>query len=688
MALRGTTAPASGRAPASPPGPLPGWLRAAACAGTAAFAVYALWAIAGLGRGTIDTLVDTWFYNLVVTGSAVACLARAARRDAERGAWLALGVALAGNAVAEILNASGLISGDGPTVADACFLAYYPAAFVGVLLLARARGLKGRTTAWLDGLIAGLAVTAAATALGFDAIFQGVGGHGLRLAVDIAYPVLDLALLGTVVAVIAATGWRPGLGWSLVAASVITNVLADGIYLHQSVVGTYIEGRWVDVLWPLAALLMAAAAWSPVPPRPGEAGRPRTVWLLGLPFLSGLVALGILVADHTGRLYGVTVGLAAATLAAVLVRVAVTVHQNLDMLAASETEARTDALTGLWNRRRLADDVAALLEAPDPDPRILVLFDLDGFKDYNDVFGHPAGDALLQRVAGNLAEATAGLGTAYRMGGDEFCALLADEPGETAERVGLAVRALQLRGEGFSVTASHGAVQVPAETRDPTVALQFADERMYQCKGSSRTSVRRQVRDVLLGVLSERTPEISEHLEGVARLAVATGRELDLLPEQLDEVARAAELHDIGKMAVPDEILAKPGPLDDREWSFIRQHTIVGERILNAAPALRPIGALVRSSHERWDGQGYPDGLSAGEIPLGARIVAACDAYDAMTSDRPYRPALPAAEAEAELRRGAGAQFDPGVVEAVLAALRSGEAPIPAEPAAPRLRPA
>ena len=237
------------------------------------------------------------------------------------------------------------------------------------------------------------------------------------------------------------------------------------------------------------------------------------------------------------------------------------------------------------------------------------------------------------------------------------------------------------------MTASHGAVQAPGETREPTVALQFADERMYQCKGSSRTSVRRQVRDVLLGVLSERTPEISEHLEGVARLAVATGRELDLLPEQLDEVALAAELHDIGKMAVPDEILAKPGPLDDREWSFIRQHTIVGERILNAAPALRPIGALVRSHHERWDGRGYPDGLAADEIPLGARIVAACDAYDAMTSDRPYRPALPAAEAEAELRRGAGAQFDPGVVEAVLAALRSGEPPIPVEPA-PRLRPA
>jgi two-component system, cell cycle response regulator len=129
-------------------------------------------------------------------------------------------------------------------------------------------------------------------------------------------------------------------------------------------------------------------------------------------------------------------------------------------------------------------------------------------------------------------------------------------------------------------------------------------------------------------------------------------------------VARAAELHDVGKMAIPDAILEKTGPLDEAEWSFMRRHTIIGERILLAAPALRSAARLVRSCHERWDGAGYPDELAGDSIPLGARVVAVCDAFHAMTTDRPHRPRRSRAEALMELRRCAGAQFDPAVVEA------------------------
>jgi HD-GYP domain-containing protein (c-di-GMP phosphodiesterase class II) len=142
---------------------------------------------------------------------------------------------------------------------------------------------------------------------------------------------------------------------------------------------------------------------------------------------------------------------------------------------------------------------------------------------------------------------------------------------------------------------------------------------------------------------------------------------MSLLPEELDEMARAAELHDVGKMAIPDEILNKPGPLDRVELGFIRQHTIVGERILAAAPSLSPVARIVRASHERWDGSGYPDGLKGEEIPLPSRIVAACDAYHAMTSDRPYAVAVPQRDALAELRRCAGTHFDPKVVEVLCA---------------------
>jgi two-component system, cell cycle response regulator len=144
--------------------------------------------------------------------------------------------------------------------------------------------------------------------------------------------------------------------------------------------------------------------------------------------------------------------------------------------------------------------------------------------------------------------------------------------------------------------------------------------------------------------------------------------ELGLDPEALDELVRAAELHDVGKIAIPDEILDKSGPLSDDDWGFLRRHTVAGERILGAAAPLGPVAQLVRSSHERWDGSGYPDGLQGAEIPLGARVIAVCDAYDTMVSERHYSSALQAQAALAELRRSAGRQFDPRVVEAFVAA--------------------
>ena len=173
-----------------------------------------------------------------------------------------------------------------------------------------------------------------------------------------------------------------------------------------------------------------------------------------------------------------------------------------------------------------------------------------------------------------------------------------------------AALALSEHGEGFTVTASFGVVQIPSEAESSEAALQLADGRMYAHKDSRRATSRRQARDVLIQVLAEREPELRRHMADVSELAVRTGRELGLEPEELDIVARAAELHDIGKVAVPDDIIHKPGPLDDVEWRIMRQHTLVGERILAAAPALKAVARLVRLSHERWDGAGYPDGLA------------------------------------------------------------------------------
>ena len=281
------------------------------------------------------------------------------------------------------------------------------------------------------------------------------------------------------------------------------------------------------------------------------------------------------------------VTLAAATLVALIARAAVSFKESLQMFADARIEAQTDSLTSLGNRRKLMADLRRELQvASVASPRVLVLFDLDGFKRYNDTYGHPAGDVLLARLGANLGRAIKPYGGAYRIGGDEFCVLVMTGASSAKTIIALAAAALSEQGEGFAIKASHGAVMLPHEARDATLALRIADQRMYAHKENRRSSATRQTRDILLQVLQEREPDLGDHLKGVAQLAMGVGTRLSLLSEELDEVVRAAELHDVGKMAIPDEILHKPGPLTDEEWAFVRQHTIIGERILSAAPAL------------------------------------------------------------------------------------------------------
>jgi two-component system, cell cycle response regulator len=177
---------------------------------------------------------------------------------------------------------------------------------------------------------------------------------------------------------------------------------------------------------------------------------------------------------------------------------------------------------------------------------------------------------------------------------------------------------------------------------------------------------------VLLQVMAEREPELREHLREVPILSRSVGRAMGLCGEELETMVRAAELHDVGKVAVPDAILQKRSSLDSSERAIIERHCEVGERILAASAAMGPVAVLVRSSHERYDGGGYPDGREADQIPVGARIIAVCDAFHAMTSNRPYGRAIDTSEALSELRQNAGSQFDPAVIEAFCAELHSG----------------
>ncbi|MEA2444007.1 MAG: hypothetical protein QOJ12_1299, partial [Thermoleophilales bacterium] len=382
-----------------------------------------------------------------------------------------------------------------------------------------------------------------------------------------------------------------------------------------------------------------------------------------------VTALALLVVHTFAPLHPLALALAVATLAGVIGRLALTFRDNLHLLATSRAEALTDALTGLGNRRRLMIDLERVTKvASAKRPVALMMFDLDGFKRYNDCFGHPAGDALLAKLGSNLAFAIGSHGTTYRLGGDEFCVLLDGDDRLVEELLPEARSALVEHGRAFEIGSSCGVAMIPRDASGALSALKLADHRLYDQKATTqRTSVSRQAGDALLQALREREPDLRTHVDDVAELALAVGRRLGLDSDELFQVARAAELHDVGKVAVPDAILNKEGPLSDVEWSFMRQHTIAGDRILSAAPALEPVAKLVRASHEHYDGNGYPDRLAGDDIPLGARIVAVCDAFHAMTTDRPYRRAVRMTQAIDELRRCAGLQFDPDVVRAFCA---------------------
>jgi diguanylate cyclase (GGDEF)-like protein len=646
---------------------LPGWDRVRWALGAIGLllAACAFHALVKFDAGPLSWLLEKWGYNVVLVGSGLACLARGVKIRAERAAWLTIGVAVVGWALGNVYYTAVLWDMDPipiPSVSDVLWLVYYPVVYVAVAMLLRARIARFHASLWVDGALAALAVAALSAAVVFQSVLHSTGGEPLEVATNLAYPLGDLVLLGMVTGGVALTGWKPGRTWGALAGSFVLFGVSDGIYLWGNATGTWHAGSVFEAGWPAATLLLAWAAWMPprhVRPRPLEGRR-----MLVVPTLFALLGLTLLISDHFHRLNLLAVALAWASLLAVIGRFGMTFFANLTMLAHTREESLTDALTGLGNRRRLIRDLEDVLHPGAGTPSALVLFDLNGFKGYNDVFGHPAGDALLARLGARLGAAVGPDARAYRMGGDEFCVLAPIEEGNPLATLDRGRRALGELGDGFEISAAHGCVLVPDEADDAGTALGIADRRMYAEKATARRSADEQSRDVLLKALEEHHPDLGEHVQDVGVLAAAVAEELGLGGQQLQHVRHAAELHDIGKVAVPSSILDKPGKLDAEEWSFIARHTIIGERILGAAIALRPVATLVRASHEHYDGNGYPDGLRGREIPLGARIVSVCDAYDAMTSDRPYQRSLGHDDALAELRRCSGTQFDPAVVDA------------------------
>jgi two-component system cell cycle response regulator len=622
----------------------------------------AIWAraLTQVGGAPVSDFFGRWMHDAVIVAAALGCLAAATSSGADRLAWgamaIGLGLTFAGDLIYSLqpdLDAVPV-----PSISDPFWLAIYPCAYVAFVSLIRSRIGPTLWATRLDGLAGGLAIASVLACFTVSAAVDGSAGAPLlERATNLAYPVGDLLLLGAIVSAIGLAGWRVDRLWATLGVAVLAQETGDLIYM------TGADGLVGDIADAFVATAFTGVAWAATL-APGARERRHHSRDRGLFVAVGFGAVALCVVPLHAN--AVAVGLAVAALAVVLARTALALRENDALLEHSRVEATTDALTGLSNRRKLQLDLAHALASG--QPHALVLLDLNGFKTYNDSYGHGAGDMLLVQLGQALAAAIDPASEAYRMGGDEFCVLapLGDDLAALAE---CCATALATHGDGFAITAAHGAVVLPDEGRDASTVLALADARMYRQKNAGRPPAASQSADVLMAVVNERAPGLASHVSHVCELACAAAAELGIAGAELDALRHAAALHDIGKMAIPEAILEKPGALDDAEWALIRRHTLIGERILAAAPALERSARLVRWSHERIDGTGYPDGLAGEEIPLGSRVILVADAFDAMVSERSYGAVLTDAEALAELHRCAGTQFDPAVVAAFERAL-------------------
>src|SRR5215208_1278021 len=388
----------------------------------AALLAYAANVSLGFASG-LDRFFDDYVYTALILAAGAICLVRGFVVPEERAAWLVMGAGLTAWAAGEITWAV-LLANDAnppyPSVADLLYLTFYPASYTALLLLARSRTDSFRSSLWLDGGIAALTVAALIATLAFQPIVDATGGTTAEIAVNLAYPAGDLLLLTLVVTVFGLNAWRPDPVWLLIGGGLAFTAVADGLYLVQGATDEYVPGGLLDLAWPASALLVAMAAWQPA--------RKQIVirdWLvIAVPVGGALVAVQLLVYDHFHPVNLAAVSLASWALLMALARLTLAFLENQRTLSEAHGEARTDSLTDLPNRRSLMSDLEMQLELATPArPRALLLFDLDGFKEYNDAFGHPAGDGLLVRLAARLAEAVGEAGDAYRLGGDEFCVL-------------------------------------------------------------------------------------------------------------------------------------------------------------------------------------------------------------------------------------------------------------------------
>jgi diguanylate cyclase (GGDEF)-like protein len=366
--------------------------------------------------------------------------------------------------------------------------------------------------------------------------------------------------------------------------------------------------------------------------------------------------------------------------------------ENTRLYAQAEEKARIDELTGLLNRRSLDEMIDNEISRDSRYGGVfsLAILDLDSFKAYNDNYGHLAGDKLLRQVGRIIQGAIRSSDQAFRYGGDEFAILLPQTSVDAASQVIERVRekiATKVEAGDIQITASIGLAGWPADGIGKTDIIAAADVTLYHAKrsggnqshcasdsllpldvigpgsGDNVDSGNLDIVYALAETVDARDHYTGDHSKRVTEYALALAKELKLKPPELDRLEACAKLHDIGKIGIRDEILSKPGELTAEEWEAVKIHSQLGASIVGRVPQLASCVAGILYHHEWYDGSGYPEGLKGDEIPLEARILAIADAFASMTSERPYADTLTCEKALEEIKRGAGKQFDPCLVE-------------------------
>ncbi len=375
--------------------------------------------------------------------------------------------------------------------------------------------------------------------------------------------------------------------------------------------------------------------------------------------------------------------------------------ENAQLYARLEQKSRIDELTGLFNRRYFEERLKEELSRHSRygDVFSISMIDLDNFKNYNDVYGHPAGDILLGQIGKIIRSSVRNVDQAFRYGGDEFVVILPQTARDAAYVVAERVRrqiAEEMEKRAIVVTCSIGLASYPEDGMLSGELVDVADTALYHAKRTggnriflsskilskpphyagipetgTRPSTLSEIYDIASAV-EAKDPYTYGHSKRVNIYAVALAEAIGLSPDEVSALSAAALLHDIGKVGIPDKVLNKKGKLTKEDWETIKAHPKLGANIISSIPRLAPSVNSILYHHERWDGSGYPEGLKGEEIPLEARILAIADSFEAMTAARPYRPALSLEEVITELRQGAGLQFDPKLVEVFIGIIEAG----------------